>query len=201
MKQKNLYIISGCNGAGKTTASMTILPDVLNCHEFINADEIAKGLSPLNPESVAVQAGKLMIRRFSELLNDGVDFAIETTLATKSYIRKIEQAQLKSYHVTLLFFALETPELAKDRVRFRVQEGGHHIPPQTIIRRYFMGLHYLFNEYLLLVDKAIIYDNSNDSPVLIAKQFSDKILQIHHPTIYHRLINHATQYDHKNHNR
>lgn len=88
-----LYVISGCNGAGKTTASYTILPDVLNCKEFVNADEIVKGLSPFNSESVAIEAGRLMLSRMDELLNEGVDFAFETTLATIAFLfggRKIQ---------------------------------------------------------------------------------------------------------------
>ncbi|PIE44516.1 MAG: zeta toxin [Gammaproteobacteria bacterium] len=191
---KNLYIIAGCNGAGKTTASLTILPEVLNCREFINADEIAKGLSPLNVESVSVQAGKLMIKRFHELLDSGVDFAVETTLATKSYIRNIHKAKKRKYTVILLFFALDSPELAKRRVQYRVQEGGHNIPSESIERRYFKGLHYLFEYYLPIVDKAVIYDNSNDSPTLIAKQLSDKIMQIQDHEVYEQLINYAKKH-------
>ena len=80
----NLYIIAGCNGAGKTTASLTILPEVLNCYEFVNADSIAAGLSPLNPESVSFEAGRIMLNRIRQLLNEGKDFAFETTLATRS---------------------------------------------------------------------------------------------------------------------
>ena len=94
---KKLYIIAGCNGAGKTTASFTILPEVLNCREFINADEIAKGLSPFQPETVAVQAGRIMLTRMDELLHQGVDFAFETNLATKSYKQKIIEAQANGY--------------------------------------------------------------------------------------------------------
>lgn len=190
---KNLYIIAGCNGAGKTTASLTVLPDVLNCKEFINADEIAKGLSPLNPDSVAVQAGKLMIKRFAELLDEGVDFAVETTLATKSYLRKIQQAKAKGYTVTLLFFTLESPELAKDRVKFRVQEGGHNIPPDTIERRYFMGLDYLFRYYLPVVDEVFIYNNSFEQLSLVAEKTSDKLLHIHDKTICEKLKNYARE--------
>lgn len=81
---KSLYIISGCNGAGKTTASYTVLPEILQCKEFVNADEIAKGLSPFNPESVAIEAGKLMLHRIEDLLKRNETFAIETTLATRS---------------------------------------------------------------------------------------------------------------------
>lgn len=94
---KNLYIISGCNGAGKTTASYTVLPEILDCKEFVNADEIAHGLSPFNPESVAIEAGRLMLKRIDELLDRDVSFSIETTLATKSYINLVRRAQKQGY--------------------------------------------------------------------------------------------------------
>jgi len=109
---KHLYIIAGCNGAGKTTASFTILPEILNCKEFINADEIAKGLSPFQPESVAIEAGRIMLSRINELLAQGKSFAFETTLATKSYAGKIEKAKSNGYQVTLLFFWLKSINLA-----------------------------------------------------------------------------------------
>ena len=90
-----LYIIAGCNGAGKTTASYSVLPDLLECREFVNADEIAKGLSPFNPESVAIEAGRLMLQRINLLLHQGKTFAIETTLATRSYASLVKKAQKK----------------------------------------------------------------------------------------------------------
>ncbi|WP_233509521.1 zeta toxin family protein [Pedobacter chinensis] len=135
----NLYIISGCNGAGKTTASFTVLPEMLNCREFVNADEIARGISPFKPESVAIQAGKIMLNRIDELLIQKVDFAIETTLTTKSYLNTIAKARLLGYQVTLLFFWLSDVELAIERVKTRVSEGGHHIPEDVIRRRYVRG--------------------------------------------------------------
>ena len=113
---KNLYIISGCNGAGKTTASYTVLPEILECREFVNADEIAKGLSPFNPESVAIEAGRLMLQRIEFLLDKGENFSIETTLATKSYVNLIRKAHERGYYVHLIFFWLESPELAIRRV-------------------------------------------------------------------------------------
>ena len=125
---KNLYIISGCNGAGKTTASYTVLPEILDCREFVNADEIARGLSPFNPEGMAIEAGSLMLRRIEELLNRNETFSIETTLATRSYLNLVQRAQAKGYQVHLLFFWLRTPELAVLRVAERVQKGGHNIP-------------------------------------------------------------------------
>ena len=107
----NLYIISGCNGAGKTTASYTVLPDMLNCKEFINADEIARGLSPFQPEKVAIESGRIMLQRIKDLTAHNLDFAFETTLATKTYTQFIKEAQAKGYFVTLLFFWLNSPEL------------------------------------------------------------------------------------------
>ena len=103
---KNLYIISGCNGAGKTTASYTVLPEVLECKEFVNADEIAKGLSPFNPESMAIEAGRLMLQRIDDLLSQNVTFSIETTLSTKSYLNLVRRAQQQGYRVSILFFWL-----------------------------------------------------------------------------------------------
>ena len=113
---KQLYIIAGCNGAGKTTASYTVLPEILECREFVNADEIAKGLSPFNPASVAIEAGKLMLKRMNELLIAGADFSMETTLATRTYTRLVSSAQRMGYRVSLIFFWLSSPELAVNRV-------------------------------------------------------------------------------------
>ena len=104
MKEKNLYIIAGCNGAGKTTASFTILPEIINCKEFVNADEIAKGLSPFQPESVAFESGRIMLNRIDELLKENQSFAFETTLSTRSHKNKIKIAREKGYTITLLFF-------------------------------------------------------------------------------------------------
>lgn len=160
---KRLYIIGGCNGAGKTTASYTVLPDVLQCREFVNADEIAHGLSPFNPENVSLEAGRLMIHRINELLGRDATFAIETTLATKSYVNLVREAQASGYIVTLVFFWLRTPELAMQRVAERVSNGGHNIPITTTRRRYVSGINNLFNLYAPVVDAWFVYDNS-DTP-------------------------------------
>jgi len=146
----NLYIISGCNGAGKTTASYTVLPELLQCNEFVNADNIAAGLSPFNPESVALEAGRIMLQRIKDLLEKGADFAFETTLSTKSYVSFIKQAKEKGYTVTLLYFWLSSPQFAIERVATRVSEGGHHIPADVIERRYYRGLKNLLNLYTYL---------------------------------------------------
>ena len=178
-KLSKLYIIAGCNGAGKTTASFTILPEILGCKEFINADEIAKGLSPFQPESVAVQAGRIMLARMDELLQKGETFAFETTLATKSYKQKIEWAQANGYEVTLLFFWLDSPNIAKERVAQRVAEGGHNIPLETIERRYYNGIANLFTIYIDMVDICYIFDNSERRKELIAQKERHKDIVIY----------------------
>jgi predicted ABC-type ATPase len=178
MEEKNLYIIAGCNGAGKTTASFTILPEILDCKEFVNADEIAKGLSPFQPEKVSFEAGRIMLNRISELLTQNANFAFETTLATKSYKNRILEAKQKNYNVTLLFFWLKNPELAKERVKTRVFEGGHNIPEDIIERRYYRGIKNLFEIYLSIVDQVLIFDNSDGKHDLIAEMLTSEELNI-----------------------
>lgn len=160
---KNLYIISGCNGAGKTTASYTVLPEILGCKEFVNADEIARGLSPFNAGSVAIEAGRLMLQRIEDLLMRDESFSIETTLATRSYVKLVERARQKDYRVSLLYFWLNSPELAMRRVEERVSKGGHGIPQSTITRRYAAGIKNLFLLFVPRVDYWAIFDNS-DTP-------------------------------------
>lgn len=175
---KSLYIIAGCNGAGKTTASFTILPEIIECKEFVNADEIAKGLSPFQPEKVAFEAGRIMLNRIAELLEQNESFAFETTLSTRSYRPKIEDARQKGFTITLLFFWLQKIELAKERVKIRVSEGGHNIEPEVIERRYIKGIKNLFDIYLPIVDGALIFDNSFGKHQLIAKKNIDKDIEV-----------------------
>ena len=157
----NIFIIAGCNGAGKTTASFTILPEILDCKEFVNADEIAKGLSPFQPENVSFQAGRIMLERIDELLNSGVDFAFETTLTTLSYINTIQLAKDKGYSISLLYFWLNDVNLAIERVKTRVNEGGHNIPEETIRRRYARGIVNLTTKFINICDFWIVIDNSS----------------------------------------
>jgi predicted ABC-type ATPase len=178
MIEKNLYIIAGCNGAGKTTASFTILPEIINCKEFVNADEIAKGLSPFQPEKVAFESGRIMLNRINELLKENESFAFETTLSTRSYKNKIKIAREKEYTITLLFFWLQNVELAKERVKIRVSEGGHNIEPEVIERRYLNGIKNLFEIYLPIVDGALLFDNSEGKHELLAIKTIDGQLNI-----------------------
>ncbi len=174
MTERNLYIVAGCNGAGKTTASFTILPEVLGCYEFVNADEIARGLSPFNPESAAIEAGRIMLDRIDKFIASGVDFAFETTLSTKTFAQKVWYAQSQGYKVTLLFFTLKSPQLAMDRVKKRVSLGGHNIPIDVIERRYKRGITNLFDIYMPIVNEWILCDNSDNKPVKIAEHRHEK---------------------------
>ena len=178
MEEKNLYIIAGCNGAGKTTASFTILPEILECKEFVNADEIAKGLSPFQPEKVAFEAGRIMLERINFLLKTNESFALETTLATKSYKSKLLWAQENGYNIKLLFFWLPSIEMAVERVAIRVSEGGHHIPKDVIERRYKRGIENLFNIYISLSSEWFIFDNSKNELEEIANGSFEDINEI-----------------------
>ena len=178
MTYKKLYVIAGCNGAGKTTASFTILPEILDCKEFINADEIARGISPFQPEKVSFEAGRIMLNRINELLYKSERFAFETTLSTKSFKTKIIEAKEKGFQVTLLFFWLKNIQLAKERVKIRVSEGGHDIEPEVIERRYIRGIKNLFDIYLPIVDFAFIFDNSEGKHKLLANKLMNDLLNI-----------------------
>lgn len=174
-KIPKLYIIAGCNGAGKTTASLTILPEVLDCEEFVNADEIAKGISPFKPEDVAVEAGRIMLKRIDYLLKQKSSFAIETTLATRSYKRLVEYAKEIGYSIELLFFWLPSPQMAEKRVALRVASGGHNISKEVIYRRYWLGLRNLFNIFAPIVDTWSLYDNSNLTiPIVVRGKIIDE---------------------------
>jgi predicted ABC-type ATPase len=184
-----LYVIAGCNGAGKTTASYTILPEMLGCKEFVNSDEIAKGLSPFNSDSitVAVEASRIMYRRIRELIAAEKTFALETTLASRSIAKLLIGAQEKGYYVTLLYFWLNTPDLAVERVKNRVAAGGHNVTEVTVRRRYDAGIHNLFELYLPICDYWMITDNSLSPMEVIAKGFRDQKNEIYNSLIYNKL--------------
>ena len=176
---QNLYIIAGPNGAGKTTASYTVLPEMLDCREFVNADEIARGISPFQADKAAIDAGRLMLQRIKELIKHKSEFAFETTLSTRSYINTITTAKENGFFVTLVYFWLNSPDLAIERVKTRVQEGGHNIPIDTIKRRYLSGIKNLFNLYIPISDYWMIIDNSENPFNFIAEGNLNKEKQIH----------------------
>lgn len=188
----NLYIIAGANGSGKTTTAKQILPYFLQVFEYVNADEIATALSPFQPETVAIQAGKLMLKRLKYLANNQLDFAFETTLSGLNYRKFIQQCQEKNYQINLIYFWLQTPALAIARVKKRVASGGHDIPEDVIIRRYYRGKENLIQTYLPLCDTWIIYDNSNLAPELVAEKGFTQAPIIYQTDTYLRIMERET---------
>ena len=182
-----LYIISGCNGAGKTTASYSLLPEMLNCTQFVNSDEFAKGLSPFNPEKASIQASRYMLMKIRYLLNKQSDFAVETTLATRTLLKTAKMAQKAGYTVTLLYFWLNSPELAIERVRARVESGGHNIPEETIRRRYHVGIDYFFHYYAPICERWILADNSQIPFRVIAEGSKDEVINIKDEETYGKI--------------
>jgi predicted ABC-type ATPase len=182
-----LYIISGCNGAGKTTASYSLLPEMLDCTQFVNSDEFAKGLSPFNPEKASIQASRYMLMKIRYLLKRNQDFAVETTLATRTLLKTVKMAQEAGYTVTLLYFWLNSPELAIERVRARVATGGHDIPEETIRRRYQVGIDYFFNYYSPVCERWILADNSQIPFRVIAEGTRDEVINIKDENTYYKI--------------
>ncbi|MBR2609231.1 MAG: zeta toxin family protein [Bacteroidales bacterium] len=182
-----LYIISGCNGAGKTTASYTMLPEMLSCSEFVNSDEFAKGLSPFQPEKASIQAGRYMIMKTRYLLKKRMDFGIETTLATRTILKTVKMAQEAGYTVTVLYFWLNSPELAIERVRARVETGGHNIPEETIRRRYKVGIDYFFHDYAPICERWILADNSQIPFRVIAEGSKLDVINIKDRETYEKI--------------
>lgn len=163
---KRVIIIAGPNGAGKTTFAETFLPDD-DCLNFINADLIARGLSPFDPDSAAIRAGRLMLKEINGYVVRGESFAIETTLSGRTYARRIWKWRRIGYQVQLIFLQLHSVELAIHRVAIRVSQGGHNIPEDVIRRRFDAGRRNLTEIYTPFVDSWAQYDNSDIEPMLI----------------------------------
>ena len=164
-----MYIISGCNGSGKTTASYTLLPEMLECNQFVNSDEFAKSLSPFNPSEASVSASRYMLQKIYYLLGNHMDFCVETTLATRSLMGIINDAKSRGYTVNILYFWLKSPEMAIARVKSRVEAGGHNIPENVVRRRYYMGLNYFFETYAPVCDRWMLADNSSSPFSIVAE--------------------------------
>lgn len=155
-----IYIIAGCNGAGKSTAANVTLPQYLDCREFVNADSIAAGLSPFQPETVSFQAGRIMLHRIKELIKEKETFAFETTLTTRSYMNLLIDAKKHEYKIVLFYYWLNSVELALARIADRVKKGGHNIPKEVVIRRYERSLNNLVNLFMPICNEWYIFDNS-----------------------------------------
>lgn len=186
--KSNLYIIAGCNGAGKTTTSEVVLPELLNCYEFVNADNIARGLSPFNVEQVAIEAGRIMIHRIGELLEQRADFAIETTLSSKNYLRLVHNAHKLGYKVSLIFIWLESPQHALERVAVRVARGGHHIKDADVVRRYYRGIEHLVQDYIALVDYWVVVNNTDGMLDEIAEGEKNEAIRIKNHYLWNQIL-------------
>ena len=175
--QPNVYIVAGPNGAGKSTFARLFLPDYADCREFVNADLIAAGLSPFNPESVAIKAGRLMLERIETLSRARVDFGFETTLAGRSIAPLLRKLRDEGYRTHLFFLWLPMEDLALARVRARVLSGGHSVPEETIRRRFSRGLANLF-KLAPLLDTCLFFDSSETSPRLVALRIGETYLPL-----------------------
>lgn len=164
---KKIIIIAGPNGAGKTTFARDFLPAEAHTLRFINADLIAAGLAPFNPETAAIKAGRLMLEEIDECVLAGQSFAFETTLAGISYLRKIKLWQQLGYQVKLWFLSLPSADVAVSRVAIRVSQGGHNIPEDVIRRRFKAGLENFHNSYSKAVDSWALYDSYVHPPKLL----------------------------------
>jgi predicted ABC-type ATPase len=165
--QKKIIIIAGPNGAGKTTFAMEFLPLEASCPVFVNADLIARALSPFNPDVAAFRAGRIMLSEIEGHVRNGTSFAFETTLSGKTYAGMIEKWRAEGYVVKLFFLTLASAELAAERVAQRVSEGGHNIPEKDIRRRFASGLKNFEELYCKIVDEWVLYDSSGETPILL----------------------------------
>ncbi len=166
--QPHLVILGGPNGAGKTTGALSILPQEFHIAHFLNADLIARGLSPFDPTLADYDAARMMLTRMRELRQQRTSFALETTLASKSLVRFVRECKIKGYAVRLIYVSLDGPETAVRRVAIRVAKGGHDIPDETVRRRFFRSLHHFFHLYRDVVDHWTLLDNSSECPETVA---------------------------------
>lgn len=171
-RQPICYVIAGPNGAGKTTFAMQYLPDITDCRNFINADLIAEGLSPLDSSLVQMEAGRILHREIESNIKKRTDFAFETTLAGRSYARMLEELQRLGWKIFMFYLWIPSAEFSRMRVRQRVAGGGHDIPDEAIERRYCRTISNLLGIFAPLCDEVLCYDNSGLDPVLLFAEAS-----------------------------
>jgi predicted ABC-type ATPase len=163
------YIIAGPNGAGKTTFAREFLPKYADCREFLNADLVAAGISPFDPDSAAIPAGRVLLSRMRELTRQGKDFGFETTLAERSYLSTFAQMKERGYGLYLFYLWLPSADLAVARVARRVEQGGHNVDEHVVRRRFDLGLRNLRRHYLAMMDSWFLFDSSRVQPEMIAR--------------------------------
>ncbi len=180
LEQPTVYVVAGPNGAGKTTFATSFLPGFVYCREFVNADLIAAGLSPFDPDSQAVTAGRLMLQRIDELVHAKQTFGFETTLAGRAYATRLKRMKLaRGYRVILIFVWLPSETVAISRVAERVKEGGHNIPTDTVKRRYHQGIRNFRNLYRNIADAWYILDGTRQPPDTVCFGDSENTEVIH----------------------
>lgn len=175
-KNPNIYIIAGPNGAGKTTFAMEFLPRYAQCRNFVNADLIAQGLAPFDLKGIEITAGRVLLKQISALSRRREDFAFETTLSGKTYFSFFKKLKEDGYSLHLFFLWLPNVEIALARIKKRVANGGHNIPPKDVYRRFHRSINNLFKLYLSLSDSWMFFDNSGIPPRLIAKKQYDRLI-------------------------
>ncbi len=171
-KSANCYIIAGPNGAGKTTFATEFLPLYANCRNFINADLIARGLSPFDPDAGLLRAGRTVLERIAEFTEARTDFAFETTLSGRAYVPLLRRVKKSGFRLHLFYLWIPSPELALLRIRDRVESGGHNVPERDVRRRFGRTLGNLFKLYRPMLDTLHFFDNSSNTPRLIFKDES-----------------------------
>ncbi|HEY4942869.1 MAG TPA: AAA family ATPase [Rhizomicrobium sp.] len=183
---KEIIVLGGPNGAGKTTTAKALLPGKIGFGEFVNADEIARALAPDDVESAAISAGRMMIERMNNLLAQDRSFAFETTCSGRGHIAFLKRAKQQGWRTFLLFVWLSSPELAIKRVALRVGRGGHNIPEEFIVRRYWKGLANFREGYLSVADAAAVYDNSAGEGKLVAEKTPEGMI-VHDPQVWTKI--------------
>lgn len=185
MQGKTLYIIAGANGSGKSTLASELLPS--ENLDFLNADEVARELCPENIGSVKIKAGKIVLKKLEELLNNGKSFAIETTLSGKNHIKTVQKAKQLNYQIILVYSYLDSPFLCENRIKIRVLNGGHDIPKEDIIRRFYRSKENFWHIYKDLVDEWNLFYNGTSEYILVA-QFANCELEIFSENLYNNFI-------------
>jgi len=175
MKNRNVYIIAGPNGSGKTTFAVKFLPEYVRCPNFVNPDLIAQGLSPFSPGAAAIKAGKLVLEQIHQFANRAVDFAFESTLSGKLYVNLFRTLKEKGYKVHLFFLWIPNANLAISRIKSRVAQGGHNVPTQDVLHRFGRSIFNFFRLYQPLADSWMLFNNAGPNPVLIAEKKNGKI--------------------------
>ena len=185
-RKPTIYLIAGCNGAGKTTFAKEFLPTEAKCLRYLNVDEIARGLSPLAHDASAVKAAKLLLHELHDAIDHHQTFALETTLSGLTYLRLLRQARQRGYIVKLFYLWLPSPDVAIRRVRERVRKGGHHVPAADIRRRFGRSLANLFRYYLPLTETWSLLDNSGNTPKAVA-DFHDGEIAVVNRVIFDKI--------------